>query len=418
MAQTDLLNSTFGRVLLFRHLAICTSALLAYVLRREIDVGYTVLAVVVGSAVANFALYLMRMSSKLQPLAVRASPVVGLSAWTALIAVTNGVASAFVAGLSLEVMLAGMLFGSTSVLFIAGASAAALTGQQFWVGVHGQQLALGLQLAFLAATGGAVWAYQRRSERREAEFEAEQSRMGAQLGRLEIQLQDERVLGSVGEHTGRLAHGLKNSVHSLRGFTALLERHVRPEGEPALEALQRAIEDLERLARLTLDEGATEGSIAPQQGAGPDVVLDRAISEVRATHPEVTWQLDLSAGLPAVGMGDEALEEVLLILLRNAIEAMPSHGGVATLSAHLEGGELVVQVEDSGTGVAPEDLERIFRPGYTTKSQGSGYGLFLARRIVGDHGGVLTGRAGAGVGAVFEMRVPVELEPSAAEGAS
>lgn len=418
MSQSELLNSTFGRVLLFRHLAICTSALLAYVLRREIDVGYTVLAVVVGSAIANFSLYLMRMSAKLWPLAVRSSPVVGLSAWTALIAVTNGVASAFVAGLSLEVMLAGMLFGSTSVLFIAGASAAALTGQQFWLGVHGQEWALALQLAFLAATGGAVWAFQRRSERREREFEAEQSRMGAQLGRLEIQLEDERLLGSVGENTGRLAHGLKNSVHSLRGFAALLEPHVRAGGEPVLDALRHAIEDLEGLARLTLEESQGDGQAGSTSGEGSDVVLERAISEVRATHPDVTWRLDFPAGLPAVGIGDEELEEVLLILLRNAIEAMPSGGGLATLSAWAEAEELVVQVEDSGTGLAPEDLERIFRPGYTTKSQGSGYGLFLARRIVGEHGGVLTGRAGATSGAVFEMRVPVELKPSTAEAVS
>ena len=102
------MRSTFARVLLFRHLAICVSALLAYVLRREIEVGYAVLAVVVGSAVVNFGLYLMRLSPRTEPLAVRASPVVGVGAWTALIAVTNGVGSPFVAGLSLEVMLAGI----------------------------------------------------------------------------------------------------------------------------------------------------------------------------------------------------------------------------------------------------------------------------------------------------------------------
>lgn len=403
------MNSTFGRVLLFRHLAICTSALLAYLLRREIDVGYTVLAVVVGSAVANFLLYLMRMSATARPLAVRSSPVVGLGAWTALIAVTNGVASAFAAGLSLEVMLAGMLFGSTSVLFIAGAAAAALTGQQLWLGLLGNEWALGLQLAFLAATGGAVWAFQRRSEAREEEFEQEQSRMDAQLGRLETELEDERVLGSVGESAGRLAHGLKNSVHSLRGFAALLEPHVAGGGEPAFKGLRIAIEDLESLARLTLEENRAIAEVRDCARSGPDVVLRRAVEEVRATHPDVTWRLEFSSGLPVAQISDEELEEVLLILLRNAIEAMPG-GGLATVSAEADGGQLVIRVEDSGKGLAAEDLELIFRAGYTTKSRGSGYGLFLARRIVSEHGGTLTGRAGADGGAIFQVSVPIGLE--------
>lgn len=416
MVRSALMNSTFERVLLFRHLAICTSALLAYVLRREIDVGYTVLAVVVGSAIANFALYLMRISSRLRPIAIRSSPVVGLGAWTALIAVTNGIGSPFVAGLSLEVMLAGMLFGSTSVLFIAGAAAAALSGQQVWLGLQGQALAFGLQLSFLAATGGAVWAFQRRSEAREREFEREHTRMGAQLGRLESELEDERVLGGVGENTGRLAHGLKNSVHSLRGFVSLLDAHVGTDGQPVLEALGDAIDDLESLARLTLEENPATPSVRPME-AGPDVVLRRAVGEVRGTHPEVEWRLEVGSGLPRCGIADEDLEEVLLILLRNAIEAMPT-GGLAMVRAEVEGEGLVIAVEDSGKGFAPEDLELIFRPGYTTKHQGSGYGLFLARRVLSDHDGILTGRAGTEGGAIFEVRLPLTTEVETGDRAS
>jgi signal transduction histidine kinase len=405
------MSSTFGRVLLFRHLAICTSALLAYILRREIEVGYAVLAVVAGSAIVNFGLYLMRLSPRSEPVAVRASPVVGVGAWTALIAVTNGVGSPFVAGLSLEVMLAGMLFGSTSVVFIAGSAAAALTGQQVALGLPQNELALGLQLAFLAATGGAVWAFRRRSEAREREFELEHSRLGEQLGRLEHELEDERVLGRVGENVGRLAHGLKNSVHSLRGFAALLERSVGEEGRAALQGLNMAIEDLETLARLTLEENRAIARERDRAQSGPDAVIGRAVAEVRSTHPEVVWTVRLSSRLPAVALADDDLEEVLLILMRNAIEAMPG-GGRAALTAWVERDEVGFRVEDEGKGVAAGELEKIFRAGYTTKPRGSGYGLFLARRIVSDCGGVLEGRPGDAGGAVFEVRLPIAGEPS------
>jgi len=400
------MNSTFSRVLLFRHLAICVSALLAYILRREIEVGYAVLAVVVGSAVVNFGLYLMRLSPRTEPLAMRASPVVGIAVWTALIAVTNGVGSPFVAGLSLEVMLAGMLFGSTSVVFITGSAVAAHVAQQMWLGSHGHGLALGLQAAFLATTGGAVWAFRSRSEAREREFESEQSRMDEQIGRLALELEDERVLGRVGENVGRLAHGLKNSVHSLRGFAALLEPGVSRKSRPALDGLRVAIDQLESLARLTLEENRAIARARDHVQTGPDAVLGRALSEVRSTHPEVSWTVRVPTPLPAVGIGDEELGEVVLILLRNAIEAMPG-GGRATCSATATRAELTVCIEDEGKGITPEVVERIFRAGYTTKPRGSGYGLFLARRILGDHGGTLETRPGSRGGALFEARLPL-----------
>jgi signal transduction histidine kinase len=399
------MSSTFGRVLLFRHLAICVSALLAYILRREIEVGYAVLAVVTGSAIVNFGLYLMRWSPRTEPLAVRASPVVGVGAWTALIAVTNGVGSPFVAGLTLEVMLAGMLFGSTSVLFITGSAAAALTGQQVALGLVTHELALSLQIAFLTATGGAVWAFRRRSEAREREFALEQRRLDRELGRLELELEDERLLGRVGENVGRLAHGLKNSVHGLRGFVALLEPSVGEKGRPALEGLRGAIEDLESLARLTLEENRAIARERDRAQSGPDAVIGRAVAEVRTTHPEVVWNVRLPSPLPAVGIGDEELEEVILILLRNAIEAMPG-GGHAAVRATADRDGVRIAVEDAGKGIGPGDLEKIFRAGYTTKARGSGYGLFLARRIVGDHGGALAARSAPGGGAIFEIRVP------------
>jgi two-component system C4-dicarboxylate transport sensor histidine kinase DctB len=331
---------------------------------------------------------------------------VGVGAWTALIAVTNGVGSPFVAGLSLELMLAGMLFGSTSVLIIAGSAAAALSGQQLVLGLPGYEFALGLQTAFLAATGGAVWAFRRRSEAREREFELEQNRMDEQLGRLELELEDERVLGRVGENVGRLAHGLKNTVHALRGFAALLERSVADEGRPALEGLRGAIEDLEALARLTLEENRAIARERDLAGPGTNAVIARVVDEVRSTHPGVSWSVRLASHLPSVVLGDDELEEVMLILLRNAIEAMPE-GGCAALCVDASDGEICLQVEDEGKGLAPDDLEKIFRAGYTTKARGSGYGLFLARRIVTDGGGALEARPGESGGAVFEVRLPV-----------
>ncbi|MCA9511361.1 MAG: HAMP domain-containing histidine kinase, partial [Myxococcales bacterium] len=375
------MNSTFARVLLFRHLAICASALMAYLLRQELRVGFAVLAVVAGSAVLNFGLYLMRVSERAEPVAMRASPLIGVGAWTALIGVTHGVASPFVAGLWLEVMLAGMVFQPLSILLVTGATGAALVAQQLVLGLHGAVPMLALELGFLGGMGGITYAYQRRAQRREHELESQRETLGKRLGALEGALEDERALGRLGESVGRLAHGLKNTVHSLRGFVALIEPNVHERSRAALDGLRAAIDDLEELARLTLEERAAAGGLERARArSGPNAVVARCIAEVRATHPDVKWTLDVPAGLPDLAIGDDELEEVLLILLRNAIEAMRG-SGAAELAAHARRESLTLRVSDDGPGVPGDDLERIFRAGYTTKPEGSGYGLFLARRI-------------------------------------
>jgi len=403
------MTSTFARVLLFRHLAICASALMAYLLRQELRVGFAVLAVVGVSAVLNFALYVMRVSERAEPLAMRASPLIGVGAWTALIGVTNGVASPFVAGLWLEVMLAGMLFRPLAILLVTGATGAALVAQQLVVGLHGAGTILALELGFLGGMGGITYAYQRRAQRRELEFERQHGALGQRLGALEHELADERALGRLGENVGRLAHGLKNTVHSLRGFVAMIEPNVHERSRAALEGLRDAIDDLESLARLTLEQSGASGVDRARARTGPNAVVARCVAEVRATHPNVKWALDVPAGLPALAIDDGELEEVLLILLRNAIEAMRGSGN-AELAAHARRDAVTLRVSDEGPGIAGDDLERIFRAGYTTKPEGSGYGLFLARRIAVEHGGSLELGPRRAIGAAFDVTLPVRRE--------
>ncbi|MEE3329804.1 MAG: HAMP domain-containing sensor histidine kinase [Myxococcota bacterium] len=399
------MSSTFARVLLFRHLAICASALMAYLLRQELTVGYAVLGVVAGSAIVNFGLYLMRLSERAEPFAVRASPAIGVSAWTALIAVTNGVASPFVAGLWLEVMLAGMVFRPLSVLFITAAAGVALIGQQLWLGIAGNVPVLALEVGFLVGMGGITWAYQIRSQRREVEYERQHVQLGERLGALEVELEDERALGRLGENVGRLAHGLKNSVHSLRGFVALIEPNVDEKSHAALGALRGAIDDLEALARLTLEENRAIDQARDRVRSGPNAVINRCVAEVRTTHPDVKWSVEIAPDLPRLPIGDEDLEEVLLILLRNAIEAMRG-SGAAGLAVFKEEDRVRLRVSDEGDGLSPAQNEKIFRAGYTTKEEGSGYGLFLARRILSEHAGTLEAVSGTAVGATFDAVLP------------
>ena len=134
-------------------------------------------------------------------------------------------------------------------------------------------------------------------------------------------------------------------------------------------------------------------------------MINRCVAEVRTTHPDVKWSVEIAPDLPRLSIGDEDLEEVLLILLRNAIEAMRG-SGAAGLAVFKEEDRVRLRVSDEGDGLSPAQNEKIFRAGYTTKEEGSGYGLFLARRILSEHAGTLEAVSGAAVGATFDAVLP------------
>jgi two-component system sensor kinase FixL len=128
----------------------------------------------------------------------------------------------------------------------------------------------------------------------------------------------------------------------------------------------------------------------------------------------VPVSLDLAADLPAV-RGDRAqLQQVVLNMVLNGLEATGASNGRAhalVIRTSAAGGqEVVVAVEDSGTGIDTGDLDRLFQPLYTTKVEGLGMGLAIARTIVGAHGGQLRASNNAGGGATFEFTLPVDSE--------
>jgi signal transduction histidine kinase len=120
-------------------------------------------------------------------------------------------------------------------------------------------------------------------------------------------------------------------------------------------------------------------------------------------------QTDSEEPLPEI-MGDRIqLQQVLLNLIRNAIDSMADKDEPRVLSLrsrHLDGGGVMVSVVDTGTGIGTEDIERIFNPLFTTKADGMGMGLSICRSIIDAHGGQLTAARNVGAGAMFQFTLP------------
>jgi signal transduction histidine kinase len=195
-----------------------------------------------------------------------------------------------------------------------------------------------------------------------------------------------------------------------------------------LRWLDRPMPDLEEaktvLRRIVADgrrAGAVVGSIREifkkdlRSRASLDIndVIAEALALVRRdleTH-RILVQVEPRAGLPQVTGDRIQLRQVLLNLITNAIDSMAAKEGARVLGVRSEAdadGGIMVSVADAGVGIDPQDIDRIFNPLFTTKSQGMGMGLSICRAMIEAHGGRLWAAANSPAGAVFQFVLPAD----------
>ena len=432
------MNKTAERALLARPLAFCLGVTSVVWLNPNLrqDTMFLWLAVTFGGP--NFLFWAARDFRPIARIAQVASPVIGLLGWGTLATFTLGLKSPILAAFFFEVGLAAISMGPPGVVGVTSFAILVLTLVQIIFDLAaGWQLLL-LEVGFLAVMGGLGFAMAQRRVAGEAALRVQGDELGLRLETLQRELEDERVVSRVGENVARLAHGLKNAVHSLRGFVGLIEPEIERIGasREALAGLRAAIDDLERLARLTLAESAPphtaaapertppgpQAAIEPGRTAGASrassapvtAILGAATRALGPANPEVHFDVRVAAEARelVVPIAETPFQELLTILLRNAVEAM--HGvGRCTVEVTRRGDRCRVEISDEGEGLPPDSDSRLFTPGFTTKSGGSGFGLFLARRIVEDQGGSLRLASGPEKGAIAELELPLTAARSA-----
>ena len=119
----------------------------------------------------------------------------------------------------------------------------------------------------------------------------------------------------------------------------------------------------------------------------------------------IECKLELAEAMPPIAADPELLHRALSNLVLNAMDAMPQ-GGTLTLRTRREGEWAVLEVADTGTGLTPEECERLFTPYYTSKAHGTGLGLAIVQSVISDHGGRISVRSDAGHGTTFVIELP------------
>jgi two-component system NtrC family sensor kinase len=131
--------------------------------------------------------------------------------------------------------------------------------------------------------------------------------------------------------------------------------------------------------------------------------------QLESSGPKVESKMELGSDVPEIAADPDLLHRVLSNLVLNAIDAMPQ-GGTLTMRTRRNDGGVELQVSDSGTGLTPEECERLFTPYYTSKHHGTGLGLAIVQSVVSDHGGRISVDSAPGRGTTFRIELPGNMD--------
>jgi signal transduction histidine kinase len=234
--------------------------------------------------------------------------------------------------------------------------------------------------------------------------------MTAELARSRARLAHAERIAAWREVARRLAHEIKNpltpiamSVETLR---EALDRQ-RPDFREIFDEATRAVSDEVRRLKRIVDEFSRFARLpAPERApVAPEELVAGVLALFPEPPPGVSVAREVDPGLPAVLADRDQVLQVLLNLVRNALDAMPAGGTLRIRAARAPGG-VAFTVSDSGPGIPPEDLARVFEPYFTTKEGGTGLGLAIAQRIAEEHGGRLEAASPPGGGAALTLTLP------------
>ena len=230
-------------------------------------------------------------------------------------------------------------------------------------------------------------------------------------------------LATMGEISSMLAHELNQPLAAISSYTAgalnVLERADRGVAiEPTLlrRALEQARQQAQRAGQIIKSVHEFVKKSEPQrETVSVHSVVEgvRALIELQARKSYVALQIDLPAGLPPVLADRVMLEQVLLNLTRNGVEAMAEVSPaqrILRIEASADAAQVSVSVIDRGHGIAPDVAERLFSPFFSTKAEGMGMGLSICRTAVEFHGGTLTHAPNPGGGTIFTFSLPRPAE--------
>jgi len=213
-----------------------------------------------------------------------------------------------------------------------------------------------------------------------------------------------------------IAHEIKNPLASISIYLQLLQRKLESEGclkkEDAEKSLSIISDEIERLNSISVDFlfAVKPVNIKTELTAVNKVVSKACdVAQPEVESQKITLVRDFATSLPNAELDPNLIEQCILNLIRNAMQAINQerNDGVITVHTSMEGDSIHISVEDNGCGMTEEQMGKIFEPYYTTKSNGTGLGLTNIFKIIKLHNGEVSVKSEAGTGSEFTLSIPV-----------
>jgi len=233
----------------------------------------------------------------------------------------------------------------------------------------------------------------------------------SQLEKTQAQLVQSEKLASIGEMSAAVAHGIRNPLASLRAAAQVAMRH--PDSAATREHMSVIIEEVDRLDRrvshlLSFSKPAPFHPLRESVSRLIDDLLPPFTELLRERG--ISLELALAPNLPDVRVDPMQLEQALVEIVSNALDAMPQ-GGTLRIGAHSEhsasgDASVVVEIADTGVGIPERALASVCEPFFTTRAEGTGLGLAIAKRYIEQNGGELGIGSVASKGTTVRIRLP------------
>jgi two-component system NtrC family sensor kinase len=221
-------------------------------------------------------------------------------------------------------------------------------------------------------------------------------------------------LASIGEMAAGIAHEIKNPLAGIAGVIQVLRKDMST-GDPKRAILEEVLSQVERMDKAVRNLLSFARPPEPKMAlVDINELIGKLIDFLAPQFAKhgITAERRLTAGLPWLVLDPDLIQQALLNISLNAIKAMPE-GGAFIVETRTEApdvdfpGAIKIVFADSGEGVTPENLSRIFSPFFTTRQQGTGLGLSITQRIVEQHNGELSVTSTPGKGATFTITLPL-----------
>lgn len=224
---------------------------------------------------------------------------------------------------------------------------------------------------------------------------------------MERRLQQSEKLAAVGELSTYVAHEIRNPLFAIAGFansllhSSTLDEKARGKVSIILEESNRLDKILKSLLNFSRPTQSMEGQVDVARVAMQTMELMGLACQKQG----IEVKIEVAPALPMAKGDPELLKQCIINMVKNSMEAMPEGGGLV-MRCFLRKDHVVMELEDTGRGIAPENLDQVFNPFFSTKDKGSGLGLAMTKKILDEIGGSVELESEVGKGTTVRLVMP------------